>query len=189
MLQAMWSKVEYLDIFRATKGTHVEVYRDSYILRKKKKNFDNFPLEWCNPKMCITNAFWDIIILFWKPFIWTLCTIHSTHILHISFHSKIGVHLKFEGCTLFNFVFHKPILKNRMHLKFEGAYIHSRTVYTSPDRFWGSTQQPIQWVPDALSPGVKRSGRDADHSARTSVEVKKMWIDTTTPHTPSWCSA
>jgi hypothetical protein len=31
-----------------------------------------------------------------------------------------------------------------------------------PDRLWGSTQPPIQWVPRALSPGVKREERDAD---------------------------
>jgi len=29
----------------------------------------------------------------------------------------------------------------------------------------GSTQPPIQWVPGALSLGVKRSGREADHCA------------------------
>jgi hypothetical protein len=27
----------------------------------------------------------------------------------------------------------------------------------------GSTQPPIQWVPGALSPGIKRQGREADH--------------------------
>jgi hypothetical protein len=35
----------------------------------------------------------------------------------------------------------------------------------------GSTQPPIKWVP-----GVKRQGREADHSPPTSAEVKKMWI-------------
>jgi hypothetical protein len=42
----------------------------------------------------------------------------------------------------------------------------------------GSTQPPIQWVPGALSPGVKRPGREADQSPPTSAEVKKMWIYT-----------
>jgi hypothetical protein len=37
----------------------------------------------------------------------------------------------------------------------------------------GPTQSPIQWVPGALSPGVKRPGREADHSPPTSVGVKK----------------
>jgi hypothetical protein len=35
------------------------------------------------------------------------------------------------------------------------------------------TQPPIQWVPGAVSPGVKRPGREGDHSASTSAEVKK----------------
>jgi hypothetical protein len=30
-------------------------------------------------------------------------------------------------------------------------------------------------------PGVKRPGREADHSPPTSAEVKKMWIYTSTP--------
>jgi hypothetical protein len=37
----------------------------------------------------------------------------------------------------------------------------------------GPTQPPIQRVPRALSPGVKRPGREADHSPPTSAEVKK----------------
>jgi hypothetical protein len=45
----------------------------------------------------------------------------------------------------------------------------------------GSTQPPIQWVPGALSPGVKRPGREDAHSAPASAEVKKMWIYTSTP--------
>jgi hypothetical protein len=44
-----------------------------------------------------------------------------------------------------------------------------------------STQPPIQWVPGALSLGVKRPGREVDHSPPTSAEVKKMWIYTSTP--------
>jgi hypothetical protein len=32
-----------------------------------------------------------------------------------------------------------------------------------------------------LSPGVKRQGREADHSPPASAEVKKMWIYTSTP--------
>jgi hypothetical protein len=45
----------------------------------------------------------------------------------------------------------------------------------------GPTQPPIQWVPGALSPGVKRQEREADHSPPISAEVKKMWIYTSTP--------
>jgi hypothetical protein len=45
----------------------------------------------------------------------------------------------------------------------------------------GPTQPPIQQVPDALSPGVKRQDSEADHSPPTSVKVMKMWIYTSTP--------
>jgi hypothetical protein len=37
----------------------------------------------------------------------------------------------------------------------------------------GSTQLPIQWVPGALSLGLKRPGREADHSPPSSAEVKE----------------
>jgi hypothetical protein len=40
---------------------------------------------------------------------------------------------------------------------------------------------PIQWVQGVLSPGVKRPGRETDHSPPASTEVKKMWIYTFTP--------
>jgi hypothetical protein len=64
--------------------------------------------------------------------------------------------------------------------------MNSRTVYKNLhysyyiyiSMYWG-----------ALSPGVKRPGHEADHSPPTSAEVKKMWIYTSIPHTPSWCGA
>jgi hypothetical protein len=34
------------------------------------------------------------------------------------------------------------------------------------------TQPPIQWVPGALSLGVKRPGRESDHSPLSSAEAK-----------------
>jgi hypothetical protein len=40
----------------------------------------------------------------------------------------------------------------------------------------GPTQSPSQWIPGAFYPGTKRSGREADHSPQTSIEVKKTWI-------------
>jgi hypothetical protein len=45
----------------------------------------------------------------------------------------------------------------------------------------GPTQPPIQWVPGALSPGMKQPGREADHSPPTSADVKKMWNYTSSP--------
>jgi hypothetical protein len=54
-----------------------------------------------------------------------------------------------------------------------------------PDRLWGP--------PNLLSNGyrrpLKRQGREAAHSPPASAEVKKMWIYTSTPHTPSRHSA
>jgi hypothetical protein len=37
----------------------------------------------------------------------------------------------------------------------------------------GPTQPPIQWVPGALSLGLKRPGREADHLPPSSAEVKE----------------
>jgi hypothetical protein len=53
----------------------------------------------------------------------------------------------------------------------------------------GPTQPPIQRVRVALSPRVKRTGREADHLPSTIIEVKNMWIYTSILHTPSCCSA
>jgi hypothetical protein len=47
----------------------------------------------------------------------------------------------------------------------------------------GHTQGPTRRVPGTLYPGIKWQGREADHSPPTNVEVKKMWIYTSTsPH-------
>jgi hypothetical protein len=50
----------------------------------------------------------------------------------------------------------------------------------------GPTQPPIQWVPGVLSPGVKRQGREADHSPQTSAEVKNGEAIPPLPHTSTW---
>jgi len=43
----------------------------------------------------------------------------------------------------------------------------------------GLTQPPIQWAPGALSLGVKRPGRKADHSSPSTDEVKNAFM--------AWC--
>jgi hypothetical protein len=53
----------------------------------------------------------------------------------------------------------------------------------------GPTQPPIQWVPGALSLGVKRPGRKADHSPPSSAEVKYAWSLPPLPNTSSWRGA
>jgi hypothetical protein len=53
----------------------------------------------------------------------------------------------------------------------------------------GPTQPPIQWLPGALSLGVKRAGREADHSPPSSAEVKE-WVELySTPQYAfmAWC--
>jgi hypothetical protein len=44
-------------------------------------------------------------------------------------------------------------------------------------------QTRIQWIPGALSPGVKRPIREADHSPLSSAEVKRAWNHTSAPST------
>jgi hypothetical protein len=59
-------------------------------------------------------------------------------------------------------------------------------IFTSPclsDRLWGppSLLSIGYRGGGAVSPGVKRPGREADYSPPTSVEVKKTWIYTSAP--------
>jgi hypothetical protein len=54
----------------------------------------------------------------------------------------------------------------------------------------GLTQPPIQWVPGALSLGVRRPGREADRSPPSSAEVKEcVDLYLHSPNTPSWRGA
>jgi hypothetical protein len=50
-----------------------------------------------------------------------------------------------------------------------------------PDRLWGPPNLLCNGYRGALSPGVKRQGREADHSPPASAEVKKMWIYISNP--------
>jgi hypothetical protein len=54
----------------------------------------------------------------------------------------------------------------------------------------GTTQPPIQWVPGAFSLGVKRPGREADHSSASSAErSRNAWSYISTPQYVfmAWC--
>jgi hypothetical protein len=49
------------------------------------------------------------------------------------------------------------------------------------------TQPPIQWVLGALSLGIKRPGREADHSPPSSAEIKEcVELHLHSPYKPSW---
>jgi hypothetical protein len=51
----------------------------------------------------------------------------------------------------------------------------------------GPTQPPIQWIPGALSLGVKWPGGEADHSPPSSAEVTQwMELYLHSPNTPTW---
>jgi hypothetical protein len=54
----------------------------------------------------------------------------------------------------------------------------------------GPTQPPIQWVVEPLSAGIKRPGREADHSPQSSAEIEE-WVELYLhfPFTPSWRGA
>jgi hypothetical protein len=59
-----------------------------------------------------------------------------------------------------------------------------------PDRLWGPPSLLSNDYQGALSPGVKRQWREADHSPPASAEVKKMCGSIhPLPHTPSLRSA
>jgi hypothetical protein len=45
----------------------------------------------------------------------------------------------------------------------------------------GLTQPPIQWVPEALSLGMKQPGCEADQSPQSSGEVNNAWSYTSIP--------
>jgi hypothetical protein len=47
----------------------------------------------------------------------------------------------------------------------------------SSRQLWGPLQPPTQWVLGVLSPGVKRPGREADHSPPTNAEVGQENVD------------
>jgi hypothetical protein len=60
-----------------------------------------------------------------------------------------------------------------------------RFFFTESRRALGPTQPPIQSTPWALSPGVKQSGREADHSPPSSAEIKNIEATSLLPHTSS----
>jgi hypothetical protein len=53
----------------------------------------------------------------------------------------------------------------------------------------GANHLLIQWVTGTISLGVKRQGREADHSPQSSAEVKNVWSYTSAPQYTfmAWC--
>jgi hypothetical protein len=74
-------------------------------------------------------------------------------------------------------------------LKLYGIASSYNVKVTEDEQFHGKTVNlsPIQWVPGDLFLGVKRPGREADHSSPSSVKVKEcMELYLHSPNTSSW---
>jgi hypothetical protein len=67
-----------------------------------------------------------------------------------------------------------------------GTFLFPTAVFRSD---LGPTRPPIQWVPGALSPRIKRPRCKGDHSPPSSAEVKNAWSYTSiTPYVfMAWC--
>jgi hypothetical protein len=66
--------------------------------------------------------------------------------------------------------------------------VGSRIFSTSSRPAVGPTQPPIEWVPGLFPRGVRRPGRESDHSP-TSAKVKNGGAIHPLPHTLSWRGA
>jgi hypothetical protein len=64
------------------------------------------------------------------------------------------------------------------------------SLYTQASRpALGPTQPPIQWIPEALCPGVQLEVREAERSLPSSAEDKNGEAITPLSHTSSWHGA
>jgi hypothetical protein len=75
---------------------------------------------------------------------------------------------------------------------FESRRVLGIFLFTTASRpALGSTQSPIQWIPEAISLGLKRPGREAGHSPQSSAEVINV-CGAISPLPPyafvAWCS-
>jgi hypothetical protein len=95
---------------------------------------------------------------------------------------------------VWNFLNWSTDMKSTCHVKDISSFKNSALVVISSQAFHirkntayhvqtGSGAHPAFYPmgTGALCQGVKRPGREADHSPPTSAEVKKMWIFTSTP--------
>jgi hypothetical protein len=69
-----------------------------------------------------------------------------------------------------------PVPFGKTKWKFLSPYPYIILFTTASRTALGLTQPPIQWIPGALSLGVKRLGREADYSPPSSAEVKE-WTE------------
>jgi hypothetical protein len=114
---------------------------------------------------------------------WSLQVLQPKYYMH--FHLS---HACYMPCS-----FHPPWFDHPNNIFYENQEVADR--YTALRFHWmlsviyfttvsttalGPTQPPIQWAPGALSLGVRRPVREADHSPPSSVEAKNAWSCTST---------
>jgi hypothetical protein len=79
-------------------------------------------------------------------------------------------------------------LEDRRFESRQGLGIFLFTTATRPAL--GPTQPPVQWLPGALSVGIKRPGHEGDRSPPPSAKVKEcLELYFHSPNTPSWRGA
>jgi hypothetical protein len=84
----------------------------------------------------------------------------------------VWFHLRIWRKKLCSFIF----VSNRIDRGFESRQGLGIFLFTTASKLaLGPTQPPTQWVPAALYLGVKRLGRESNHSHPSSTEVKNAW--------------
>jgi hypothetical protein len=73
-------------------------------------------------------------------------------------------------------------LKSRIISAFDTLSFHNLRISTHNV----VSHSPIQWVPEALSLGVQRPGRDAEHSSPSSPKAMNAWSYPPLPQHASW---
>jgi hypothetical protein len=77
------------------------------------------------------------------------------------------------------------ILASEMAIAVFPSRVKNSLVSTSSRTVLGPIQHPIQWVLGALSPGVKRPGRDVGHRLQPMPRSRRRDAVHPLPHTPS----
>jgi hypothetical protein len=121
---------------------------------------------------------------------YSLCCMVTQGVLNLR---SVYITLEFHGVNRTGMVYisHKAWFTARIEVT--GVSSHPKNTFTrstASRTALGPTQPPIQWVAGALSLGVKRLGREADHSPPSSAEVKE-WVELylNSSNTPSWRGA
>jgi hypothetical protein len=104
-------------------------------------------------------------------------------------HKLISIRNNIKKCYTINLVLYKCILDSSVGIATRLRDGQSGFLGLIPGGGWefflfttasrtvvGPTQPPIQWVPGVLSLGIKRPGREADHSPLSRTECVELYI-------------